>query len=235
MILKRKLYSEAGKKKLEERAKKKSNKRKWQLNQAREASDYSWKRGLFDSEFGEKHAERKKWLKGKTNEEVLDAIDKKPVKVTKHKGFLGDTTERSYNLPKSVVKEMELGEEALRTGRKSIENQGTKYWGLAKAKEFKIPNRLMIDISSGKAGTLGEHKLDMIRELDLNHELRARKDRLKKIEEEKAKEIAKAARKTKIRKAAPWVIGGTAIAGATAAGIKIAKKKKAKKEDNNRQ
>ena len=47
MILKRKLYSEAGKKKLEERARKKANKRNWQLNQAREASDYSWQRGSF--------------------------------------------------------------------------------------------------------------------------------------------------------------------------------------------
>ena len=232
MILKRKLYSEAGKKKLEERARKKANKKKWQIEQAREASDFSWERGLFDSEFGEKHAERKKWLKGKTNEEVLDAIDKKPVKVTKHKGFLGDTTERSYNLPKSVVKEMELGEEALRTGRKSIENQGTEFWKLAKAKEFKKkPDQLMLDISSGKAGALGEHKLDMNRELDLMHELRDRKARLKKIEEEKAKEIAKAARKTKIRKAAPWVIGGALATAGTVAGVKAIKKKKSKKED----
>lgn len=231
MILKRKLYSEAGKKKLEERARKKANKRKWQIEQAREASDFSWTRGL-SSEFGEKHAERKKWLKGKNNEEVLDAIDKKPVKVIKHKGFLGDTTERSYNLPKSVVKEMELGEEALRTGRKSIENQGTKYWDIAKAEKFKKePNKLMIDVSSGEAGALGKHKLDWGRELDLKDKLRTRKDRLKKIEEEKAKEIAKAARKTKIRKAAPWAIGGSLATAGTIAGIKAIKKKKSKKEE----
>lgn len=233
ILLRQRTYSEAGKKKLEERARKKANKRSWQLNQAREASDFSWQRGPFDSEFGEKHAERKKWLKGKTNEEVLNSIDKKPVKVTKRKGFLSNTTERSYNLPKSVVKEMELGEEALRTGRESIKNQGTNYWRLGKAEKFgEKPNQLMVDISSGKTGALGEHKLDFVRELDLKHELRARKDRLKKIEEEKAKEIAKAARKAKVKKAAPWIIGGTATIGATAAGIKAYKKKKANKKDN---
>ena len=231
IILRERLYSEAGKKKLEERARKKANKKKWQLNQAREASDFSWERGLFDSEFGEKHAERKKWLKGKTNEEVLDAIDKKPVKVTKHKGFLGDTTERSYNLPKSVVKEMELGEEALRTGRKSIENQGTKYWDIAKAEGFeKRPNQLMVDISSGKTGALGEHKLDFGRKWDLKDELKTRKDRLKKIEEEKIKEMSKATKRARLKKTAPWVIGGTLATGAAVAGVKALKKKNKDKE-----
>ena len=62
----------------------------------------------------------------------------------------------------------------------------------------------------------------------------------RKLSEQRVEEInlarSKAERwanttKPAIKKAAPWVIGGTAIAGATAAGIKIAKKKKAKKED----
>lgn len=59
----------------------------------------------------------------------------------------------------------------------------------------------------------------------------AQADALRKLE--KKEELLKKAVKVEkaVKKAAPYALAGTAVLGATAAGIKIAKKKKAKKED----
>lgn len=55
----------------------------------------------------------------------------------------------------------------------------------------------------------------------------------KEIKDAIRKNAKKQAILKNVKKAAPWVIGGTAIAGATAAGIKIARKNKKKdKKDN---
>jgi len=211
MILKRKLYSEAGKKKLEERARKKANKRLYQIQQGREATP-----GF--------HRTPVDWLENKSNKEVLDILEKSPKPNRSRRHLFGPLSKSYYKeLSDSQFDEMDKAECTLRAGRGSLADQRSGLSDIAKLNKQPV-DELMENINIDR-----EEYPHGLRYTDrFEKELKARKDRLKKIEEEKAKEIAKAARKAKIR---AWVIGGSLAAAGTVAGVKAIKKKKSKKED----
>ena len=82
-------------------------------------------------------------------------------------------------------------------------------------------------------------ELDKIKRSEYNKGVgsakKAAEEEAKKAAEEAAKDAAKSAKRkaiiSKTKKAAPWVIGGLAVAGTTAAGVKAYKNNKAKKAE----
>lgn len=247
MILLR-MFSEEGRKKLEERAQKKANKRKWFLDQARESDNYAWKRDIFDRKADLHAAEGRSWLGKHTNEEAIKILDKgaKPVEVGERKyypflselfGTRNGIPTRKYNndrLGNTSAEDIVAAEDALRAGRKVIKLENEGYHEIAR----KTPQEVsLLDraINQGKAGILDDHKM----EYKLEDSLKDKKkelERAKKKAEEVAKEAERKLQKMKsIKKAAPWVIGGTVVAGgATIGTVKLINKKKSKNSNNSK-
>lgn len=241
------MFSEKGRKKLEERAQKKANKRKWFLDQARESNNYPWQRDIFDEKKDLRAAEGRSWLGKHTNEEAIKLLDKgaKPVEVGERKHYLfnelfgtrNGIPTRIYDsdrLGNTSEKEIEAAEDALRAGRKVIrlENEGKYRLARKTPREVSLLDKA---INQGKAGILDDHKM----EYELEDSLKDKKRELEKAKK-KAEEVAKKAERKlqrikSIKKAAPWVIGGTVVAGgATIGTAKLINKKKSKDSNDSK-
>ena len=235
ILLRQRYFSEAGKKKLEERARKKANKTKWQLEQAATKSS-KWEWGSpFDKEFEKHAAEGKNWLKSHDNQRTLELLEigSKPDKITEkdelQKAFEKITTgrsnpTRSYRQTGPVVKDIGMAETALRAGRKTSR---------VTPDSEKLSEMINNAINEGKAGILDRHEMDY----DLESSLTKKKWELER-EKKKAEKVAQEAerklqRMKSIKKATPWVVGGALATGAVIGTAKAIKKKKSK--DSNKE
>ena len=240
ILLRQRYFSEAGKKKLEERARKKANKTKWQLEQAATKSS-KWEWGSpFDKEFEKHAAEGKNWLKSHDNQRTLELLEigSKPDKITEkdefNKAFEKITTGRSnptrlYKQTGPVVKDIGMAETALRAGRKTSRTSPMFF----DAKVEKIPEMLNNAINKGQAGILDQHEMDHTLELSLRNK-KWKLEREKKKAEEAAQEAERKLQRMKsIKKATPWVVGGALATGAVIGTAKAIKKKKSK--DSNKE
>ena len=200
------VFSEKGRKKLEERAQKKANKRKWFLDQARESDNYAWQKGIFDEKKDLRAAEGRNWLGKHTNEEAIELLDKgaKPAAVNKENHILSTELTRKYKKG-TEVKEIKAAEDALRAGRKVIrlENDGFQVLARKTPREVSLLDEA---INQGKAGILDDHKMGY----KLEDSLKDKKRELEKAKKEAEQVAKKAERKLQrmksIKKAAPWAI-----------------------------
>ena len=237
ILLRQKYFSEAGRKKLEERARKKANKTKWQLEKATDTNWHDWgSRLLGESEKIKMSEDGKNWLKSHDKQRALGLlkIGAKPDEIIQKNPYIradervldGQSIPiKVYKQPDSVKKEIDIVEETLRAGRRASRHKPSLL-DLEIGPE-KYQETLNRSINMGKAGILGENKMAPF----LKYNLREKKKELEQEKERAAREAEKRLQKIKSKKrAAALIIGGTLATGAAIGTAKAIKKKKSKKK-----
>ncbi len=202
IILRERLYSEAGEKKLEERARKKLRKKFYELEQAK-------KLGIEPEDFL-KNSEYKYLPK-----EEQDSIIRRYRQAKRKYTPIDPREQKNISLEEKEV----LARSVNARSKPALENSDNRSRSRA---GFRSREEAAAALEDWKTGPLRDSH-DFSNSLDDYY-----KEKIKRTKVQR--KLKKATRK--LKKAAPWVIGGTATIGATAAGIKAYKKKKANKKDN---
>lgn len=226
IILREKLYSEAGKKKLEERAKKKANKRKWQIEQQAEnlknSSTIEHERhingirelGNLRNSINEK---KRTLIPAATKEDAKLGVARfrqqwyGPTDVLEEKAKIKADNLKDFKNSRSEA----LSDYKRKKEREELQRNIEEKFEIRKAERKKAASDFDRKVEAWKA-----QKAKRQMRAEISREAPERLVRIKKLERTKA-----------IKKAAPYIAAGTLATGAAVAGAKALKKKKSKKED----
>ncbi len=223
IILRERLYSEAGKKKLEERAKKKANKRKWQIEQQAE--------NLKNSEIigQEKHINSLRELRTMFNPEKLKKIQDA---ATKEDGKLSLARfEQQWSGPKDILEEKaKIKADNLKDFKNSRSEALSDYKRKKEWEELQRNIKENFEIREAerkKAASDFDRKVEAWEAQKAKRQMRAE---ISREAPERLARIKKLERAKAIKKAAPYIAAGTLATGAAVAGVKALKKKNKDKE-----
>lgn len=225
IILREKLYSEAGKKKLEERAKKKANKRKWQIEQQAENLKNS---AIIEHERHINDIRKLGNLRNSISEKKKSSIPA----ATKEDAKLGVARFRQqWYGPEDVLEEKaKIKADNLKDFKNSRSEALSDYKRKKEWEELQRNIKENFEIREAerkKAASDFDRKVEAWEAKKAKRQMRAE---ISREAPERLARIKKLERTKAIKKVAPYAIAGTLATGAAVAGVKALKKKNKDKE-----